>query len=280
VTAELTASWLFVPGCRPDRFAKAVASGAHQVILDLEDAVAARDKESARTAAADWLSGGGSAWVRINASITTWHDADLHAVAGVSGLRGVLVPKAESPDEITRIAGVLPPHARIIALLETARGVIGAHAVAASPAVSGLAFGSVDFCLDIDAEASDDSLMFARGMIVTAARAAGLPGPLDGVTLEARDTGIVGRDARKARQRGFSGKLCIHPAQVPVVNSAFAPSTTDVDWAERVISSAPRSPDGEILETAFDLDGLMVDKPVLERARRIVARADRPQELS
>lgn len=275
MTAVRAISWLFVPGSRPDRFAKAVGSGAHEVILDLEDAVACGDKESARGHVANWLAGQGSAWVRVNASGTAWHDSDVDAVADLPGLRGIVVPKAESPDEMTRIAGLLPPGTGILALIETASGVVGAAALAASPAVQGLAFGAVDFCLDIDAEETDDALAYARGALVVAAHAAGLPGPIDGVTLETRDADIVERDARRARQQGFSGKLCIHPAQVSAVNSAFAPSPVAVEWAEKVISHAPRDSGGHLLESVFELDGRMIDKPLLERARLVLARTGR-----
>lgn len=279
MTAELGTSWLFVPGTRPDRFAKAVASGADQVILDLEDAVAGADKERARGHVAAWLGGEGSAWVRINASGTTWHEADVEAVADLPGLRGLVVPKAESPAEMVRIARVLRPRAGIIALVESAAGVVDAATLAACPAVSGLAFGSVDFLLDIDAEENDEALAYARGALVVAARAARLPGPIDGVTLEIRDAEIVKRDALRARRTGFAGKLCIHPAQVAAVTSAFAPSPLAVEWAGKVIGNAPRDPDGRLHEAAFDLDGRMIDKPLLERARRILARAGRSPQL-
>lgn len=259
------ASWLFVPGARPDRFAKAADAGAHEVILDLEDGVAAPDKPAARSAVAGWLAGGGTAWVRVNAAGTVWHEADLAALTACPGLRGVMVPKAEETAALSRIAERLPPGTAIVALVETARGIQQAPAIAACPAVCRLAFGSVDYALDIDADETDEALLFARSALVVASRAAGLPAPVDGVSVETTDTGIVSKAAARARSLGFGGKLCIHPAQVDPVNTAFSPSQASIVWARRVLSA----------EGLSTLDGKMIDTPVLERARRILARATR-----
>jgi citrate lyase subunit beta/citryl-CoA lyase len=264
-----SASWLFVPGSRPERFDKAASAGSHEVIIDLEDAVAPAQKEKARTDAAGWLTSDGNAWVRVNAVGTPWHEDDLTVLAACPGLRGLMVPKAERPAELSRIASRLPTGTGVIALVETALGIRDAAAIAATPAVTGLAFGSIDFALDIDAEETDEALLFARCALVIAARAAFLPAPIDGVTVETRDTAVISRHAARARSLGFGGKLCIHPAQVPAVNAAFVPDRTDLDWAHRVLAGAPQG-----AETgAFSVDGQMVDRPVLDRARRIVARA-------
>ena len=268
-----SASWLFVPGSRADRFDKAARAGADQVIVDLEDAVAPARKASARDDVARWLGGPGDAWVRVNAPGTQWHEHDLRALAGCAGLRGVMVPKAEDPAALERIAGELRPGTPIVALVETAAGVRDAAAVAACPAVGGLAFGSIDFALDIDAAETDEALLFARSALVIAARAASLPAPIDGVTVETTDTAVIRRDAARARSLGFGGKLCIHPAQVEPVNSAFSPDPAEVEWARRVLAAAAQHAGGAHAEGAFDLDGEMIDTPVLERARRLIARA-------
>lgn len=274
-TIARSASWLFVPGSRPERFDKAARAGADQVIVDLEDAVAPARKAAARDEVARWLSRGGAAWVRVNACRTPWHERDLSVLAGCAGLRGVMVPKAEDPAALGRIARELRPGTPIIALVETAVGVRDAAAVAACPAVSGLAFGSIDLALDIDAAETDEALLFARSAAVIAARAASLPAPIDGVTVETTDTALIRRDAARARSLGFGGKLCIHPAQVEPVNAAFSPDPADVEWARRVLAAASEHGAGEAVEAAFDLDGRMIDRPVIERARRIVARAGR-----
>jgi citrate lyase subunit beta/citryl-CoA lyase len=260
-----SASWLFVPGNRPDRFAKAAAAGAHEVIIDLEDAVAASAKRPAREAAARWLSTDGAAWVRVNAAGTVWHDDDVAALSSCTGLRGIVLPKAEEPGMLKALARRIASRTSIVALVETAAGIRHAHAIASSDVVTRIAFGSIDFALDIDAEETDQALLLARSMLVLASRVSGLPAPLDGVTRATSDVNMVGTDAARARELGFGGKLCVHPRQVPVVNRTFAPSDADVEWARTVL--------GRGSEGAFALDGQLVDQPVLARAARIVARA-------
>lgn len=269
MTAPVAASWLFVPGSRPDRFAKAARAGAGEVVVDLEDAVAAEHKESARDDVVNWLSGGATAWVRVNGANTRWHADDLAALAACPGLRGVMVPKTEGPAVLRQVAERLPAEAGIVALVETALGVQDAAAIAACPEVTALAFGSIDFALDIGAEHTDEALLFARGALVLASRAAALPPPIDGVTVETRDTAAVRAAAARSKRLGFGGKLCIHPAQVEVVNAVFAPGRADLEWAKALLAETPQSGGAGV----FTVRGQMVDKPVLERARRIVAQA-------
>jgi citrate lyase subunit beta/citryl-CoA lyase len=267
VTDRPAVSWLFVPGSRPDRFERAIAAGADATILDLEDAVAPEAKPSARDAARSWLAGGGGAWVRVNGAGTPWHDDDLAALAGSPGLRGVILPKVQEPAQATRVAGRLGEQVALMALVETARGVRDVGAIAACPAVARIAFGSIDFALDIDAEHTAEPLLHARSELVLASRAAGLPPPVDGVTLEVSDAeGAVTRDAARARALGFGGKLCIHPAQVEVVSRAFAVTPDELDWARRVLQAAREH------EGAFQIDGRMIDRPLLDRARRLLRR--------
>lgn len=256
-------SWLFVPGHRPDRFAKAVASGAHEIIVDLEDAVSPEHKDSARSEVVRWLACGGTAWVRVNAAGTPWHHDDLGSLRDSPGLRGVVLPKAQGPATVRRVQRELP-RARILALIETAVGLQDAPSVAACTAVTGLAFGSIDFALDIGADESDETLLFARSALVVAARAAGLPPPIDGVTVETRDIEAVRAAAVRARRLGFGGKLCIHPAQVDPVNHAFSPEPAEIDWARSVLTAATAQ------SGPFTIDGRMVDEPVLAKARRIL----------
>lgn len=261
------ATWLFVPGSRPDRFAKAVASGADEVICDLEDAVAPDEKEQARADVVAWLRGGGSGWVRLNAVGTRWHDDDVAALGGCAGLRGLVVPKAESPSALAALAAEVPGPDGLVALVESAVGVLRAADLAACPGVRRLAFGSLDFALDVDAAGDDDSLLLARSTLVLASRAGGRPAPIDGVTTALDDPEAVAADARRARRLGFGGKLCLSPSQVPVVAAQFRPSDSEVDWARRVVAAS----DGSTGVVATD--GEMVDRPVLERAQRILAAA-------
>ncbi|HET9126280.1 MAG TPA: CoA ester lyase [Solirubrobacteraceae bacterium] len=259
-------SWLFVPADRPDRFEKARRAGADETILDLEDAVAPESKASARAYAVHWLSATGSAWVRINGLGTRWHEDDIDAVVGSRGLRGLIVPKAEDPGALAHIAG-RGGGVGLVPLVETARGVRNLDGICATPGVGRLAFGSIDLALDIDAW-EPDALQYARSELVFAARAAGLEPPIDGVTTDVRDLGVVARAAQRARALGFAGKLCIHPAQVLPVNQAFAPTSVELAWARRVVDAAGPSEDG-----AFLLDGRMIDRPLLMRAQRLLARA-------
>ncbi|MEV6925186.1 CoA ester lyase [Dactylosporangium sp. NPDC051485] len=261
-------TWLFVPGDRPDRFAKALASGADEVILDLEDAVQDRAKSAARDAIARWLTTN-QAWVRVNAAGTDHHDDDIDGLARLPGLRGLVIPKAEDCDDLGRIAARCPD-VPLVPLVETAIGIHLAHRVAAAPAVARLAFGSLDFAADIRARHEPDALLLARTSLVLASRVAGLPGPLDGVTPSIADPDGLRTDSRRARSLGFAGKLCIHPAQVPAIHEEFGPTVAEVAWAQRVVAAAEASDAG-----AVALDGAMVDRPVIEQARRILAESDR-----
>lgn len=252
---------LFVPGHRPDRFAKAGASGADAVILDLEDAVPLEAKDAARAALASY-DAATLALVRINAHGTPWHDADVAAVAALRPA-GVMLPKAEDGAMLDTLAAALGPDIPIVALVETARGLAQARALAAHPAVSRLAFGSVDFCADLGSAHLRDLLLPARFELVLASRLAGIAPPLDGVTVRIDDEAEAEDDARHAAALGFGGKLAIHPRQVTPIRSGFRPSAAEIAWAERVLASG----DG-----AARVDGAMVDEPVRIRARALLAR--------
>lgn len=249
---------LFVPANRSERFAKAAASGADAIILDLEDAVAADAKDAARAA----LSRDFTALpviVRINAAGTPAHEADLAAVMAL-GPAAIMLPKAESAagcQAVARITGALP----LIALIETARGLAHARDIAALPQVRRLAFGSVDFCADLGCAPLRELLLPVRLELVLASRLAGIAAPIDGVTVELDDPAISHDDAAHARALGMTGKLCIHPRQIAPVRRAFAPSNAEIDWARRVLASG----DGAVL-----VDGAMVDEPVRLRARGIL----------
>ena len=261
-------TWLFVPGSTPQRFGKAAAAGADQVILDLEDAVATTEKERARAEVVDWLTGGGHGWVRINAAGTDWHLADVAALAAAPGLRGVLLAKAESVATVTALRERLAPSAGVVALIETARGVRDAYALADSGHVDRFALGAIDLALDLGAEESDESLLLARSTLVLASRAAGLLGPIDGVTTVTGAPDPVTSAAGRARALGFAGKLCIHPRQVDPARAGFAATYREVAWAERVTAAVAARGD----DSAFALDGEMVDLPVVLRARDVLAR--------
>jgi citrate lyase subunit beta / citryl-CoA lyase len=266
---ETARSLLFVPGDRPDRFEKAAASGADAVICDLEDAVPAEHKAAARANVAEWLGRTGTACVRLNAMDSPYFDAECAALAKLPGLRGVLVPKATGPAGYAALSAALGSGVRIVALIESALGLHRAYAIAASPGVARLAFGSIDFALDVGATEDDLSLLYARSALVVASRAANLVAPIDGVTTALDDVELVGAEAAKARRLGFGGKLCVHPRQVSAVNQAFTPTDEELRWARQVVEST--TDDG-----ANRVDGLMVDKPVADRARQILSQAGPP----
>lgn len=252
---------LFVPSNRPERFAKAAASGTDAVILDLEDAVAADAKDAARAA----LETGFSALpviVRINAIGTPWHDADVAAVAALAPA-AVILPKAEEAGATAAVAAALG--LPVIALIESAKGLANARPIAAAAGVARLAFGSVDFCADLACAHLREVLLPARSELVLASRLAGIAAPIDGVTVQLDDLSVSHDDAAHARALGMTGKLCIHPKQIAEVKRAFAPSEKEIDWARRVIASG----DG-----AVAVDGAMVDEPVRIRARAILAQVD------
>jgi len=249
---------LFVPATRPERFTKAAASGADTVILDLEDAVAAADKDSARGA----LDRGFTdlpVIVRINADQTPWHEADLAAIRN-RGFAGLMLPKAENPASVVRVADAVP-NTPVLALIETAVGLAHARDIAALKCVAQLAFGSVDYCSDLGCAHERNILLPARSELVLASRLAQIAAPIDGVTVRLDDPAQTFDDAAHARAIGMAGKLCVHPKQTGDVLRAFAPTEAEIAWAERVLASG----DG-----AVSVDGTMVDEPVRIRARAIL----------
>jgi citrate lyase subunit beta/citryl-CoA lyase len=270
---ELARTLLFVPGDRPDRFAKAAACGADLVVCDLEDAVAADAKVAARAAIRDWLGAGGRAAVRINAVDTQWYAADWASLVGLDGLVAVVVPKAEDPEALASLSAELGAQVPLVALVETALGLHRAFELAAVLGVARLAFGALDFALDAGTADDDEALLYARSSLVVASRAARLSQPVDGVTVALDDPETAEQDATRARRLGFAGKLCIHPRQVQAVNAAFSPTAAEVEHARRVVVAAGGASPGAG-GAATRVDGQMVDAPVLERARRVLARAD------
>ena len=263
-------SLLFVPGDRPERFDKAAASGAHAVLLDLEDAVAPAAKSSARTAVADWLSadtaGAPQAMVRINAVDSDWHEDDLRLIAGLPATVGVMLPKSE-PQTLQAVAAQLGAGRLLYALVETVAGVLGLRTMAAMPGVNRFAFGNIDFGVDAGITVGEDEAELAavRTAFVLESRFAGLPAPVDGVGLELSDADRMSLHAARAKRFGFGGKLCIHPRQVGAVNAVFEPSQAELSWARGVLAAFEASGG-----SAVSYEGKMIDRPVAEHARRLL----------
>lgn len=265
---ELVArSLLFVPGDRPDRFAKAVGSGADAVIVDLEDAVAPDRKADARQALAQWnqLTSTVDTVIRVNGTGTDWFADDVAMLAHTGWHGHVMLPKAETAAQVADVAEALPAGVRIIALIETARGVVNAGQVCESPAVVRAALGTVDLATELGVSADEAAAFaYARSKLVLDSAAAGIEPPLDGVTTTLDDPETLNADCRRAAALGFGGKMCIHPRQVDAVNLAFTPSSEQLAWARRVIAADTRA--------ATTVDGQMVDRPVVEAARRLLER--------
>jgi citrate lyase subunit beta/citryl-CoA lyase len=266
---RIATTFLFVPGDRPERFGRAASSGAEVVIIDLEDGVEPAARPAARNNVVSWLHSGRAAVVRLNACGTRDHDLDIAALRGIA--THVMLPKAESAADAETTAHALGAGAGagvgVMALIETARGLAQASAVAASAPVIRLAFGNVDLATQLGVAADDhEALLTARSLLAIASAAAGLHGPVDGVTTALDDAARVMADASRASSLGFRGKLCVHPRQVGAARSGFAPSAAQVSWAERILAVTSR---GE----ARAMDGAMVDRPLEERARDILRRA-------
>ncbi|WBY03071.1 CoA ester lyase [Ramlibacter tataouinensis] len=265
-------SFLFVPADRPERLAKALASGADAVIVDFEDAVSPERKPQARQALAErWPALDAAArarlLVRINALGTPWHADDVRLLGDLVGLGGLMLPKAEGAADLAVLAAALPG-VPVLPLVESAEGLAAADAIAGAAGVLRLAFGHLDFQADLGMEVGEDEAELApvRLALVLASRRAGLPPPVDGVTTALQDAERLQQDCRRARRFGFGAKLCIHPSQVEAVNRWLGPTPQERDWALRVLAAAEAHAGG-----AFRFEGAMVDAPVLARARRLAA---------
>jgi citrate lyase subunit beta/citryl-CoA lyase len=266
---KLPTTYLFVPANRPDRYAKAFAAGADAVIVDLEDAVSPDDKAIARRALADWCAVhpdlAAKVIVRINDETTEWFDEDLALANGV-GISAIMLPKAELASQVSRVKAVLAPGSSIIPIIETARGLLNVDAVTASPGVQRLAFGTLDYAVDLDLSGDERGLIYPACRMALASRAAGLAAPIAGVTADLADDAALLSDLAFARACGFSAKLCIHPKQVALIQQALRPDAREVDWAQRVIAAAGAG------RGAVQVDGKMVDRPVLLKAQAILDR--------
>jgi len=272
-------SLLFVPGTSPDRFSKALASGADAVLIDLEDAVDAARKPEARELVAAWLKTTTASrvarFVRVNAPGSPWQDADLRWLGDVAGhIDGVIVPKAEAAEHIEHVARVAPHH-RVIPMFETARAILDASAIVRANAdIPAIIFGAEDLTaqLGIPRTVNGEELVLARSQVVLAAAAIGADA-IDAVFVDLTATGDLIEDCRRAKAVGFRGKTAIHPNQVSMINDVFSPTVEEVARARRLIDAdaAARAAG----HGAFRFENRMVDQPVVTRARRVVELAGR-----
>ena len=264
-------SFLFVPANRTDRYAKAFASGADVVVIDLEDSIAHDAKDRARMlldAAWGEFDHEDRVVIRINGTDSVELADDAALCASLSPA-GVMVPKAESAEALEALherLGELP----LVPMIESA---IGYHEVASIARATGtvrIAFGNIDFQADLGMVPGPEQaeLAPARFGLVAASRAAGIAGPIDGITLETGKASEIVQATRRGIRFGFTGKLCIHPDQIEAVHAAFAPSADDAAWARRVVEAAESSKGA-----AIKIDGRMVDRAVILLAERVLAMA-------
>ncbi len=266
-----SSNFLFVPGTRPDRFLKALDSGADTVVLDLEDAVAEEEKVNARNAIR-------AAWpsfteeqkqrlaIRSNSPGSKFYSADLILAQDLS-VTCLVIPKSESLDQMNGAAAILPDTA-IVPMIETAIGLSKINEIANSNQVLRLALGNLDLQADLGmvCDQEETQLQTARFQIVLASRLARIAPPIDGVTTSTDDVSRITDDAQRAKSMGFGGKLCIHPKQIPIVKATFMPTADEITWANRVIEADTASKGATV-----KLDGRMIDRPVVLLARRTLA---------
>jgi len=261
---------LFVPGSRPERFAKALASGADTVIVDFEDAVEASLKAQARDNLEAFLAATPLAQVRVrvNAAGDPEQAADLELCRRLPGVIGLLLPKAERAMQVRIAASCGKP---VWPLIESARGLLALGEIAACEGVERLTFGGLDLALDIGMSSGTAAAAVVydqvRLSLLLHSRVNDLQPPLDTVYPAFDDAEGFAATLRHGRDLGLLGALCIHPRQVDVVHAALAPSADELDWARRVATAAKGG------AAAFQVDGQMVDAPVLARARRLLASA-------
>jgi citrate lyase subunit beta / citryl-CoA lyase len=271
------ATVLFVPADRPEMLAKAQGRGADAVLVDLEDAIPLAGKAQARRTLRDALDGGaldgpGAVCVRINA-VGEGADDDLDALSGAA-VDAVVLPKAAAPGEVRAVRAAIDrlladgESVGLIPQVESVRGILRMDDLAAAGRIAAIAFGGEDFCVDLGVGRSEESLelLVPRALLALHAAAAGLPA-IDTVYTAIADEAGLTREARTARQLGFSGKLLIHPAQIEPVRRVFAPSADEVAWAQRVLASDGNGAGVRVV------DGKMVDAPVIAQAERILARS-------
>ena len=269
-------SFLFVPANQPERYGKALASGADGVIIDLEDAVGLDDKAKARELLKNtWSSISVEekkrVIIRCNAPGSSFYAADL-VLAKELQVRHLMIPKTESPDHINGAAEELKTTA-FIPMIETPLGLHHLNEIASAEQVLRLALGNLDMQVELGISCDDNETEIdtARFMLVLASKLAQIAPPLDGVTPSTDDEPRIFAHAQKAKRFGFGAKLCIHPKQIPIIKRAFSPTVEEISWAKRVLA-ADNASNGQ----AVKVDGKMVDRPVVMLARRILRLAGNP----
>lgn len=268
-------AFLFVPANRPDRFAKSLATRAHAVIIDLEDAVPLSDKDAARDAIRREL----MPWlqqcpdrivVRVNACGTPFFEDDMRLMDEL-GIRHIMLPKAESPDQLSSVADALSFTPMLIPMIESPKGVDQVKAIAAHPNTLRLSLGNIDLQFSFGMQSGPDELELlpVRHQILLASRLAEIAAPIDGVTVQIDSQDQLQADILRGKRLGFQAKLCIHPKQVDAVIQGFQPSSQEVAYAQAVVA-ADLAANGGVVQ----LNGKMVDRPVVMLAKSVLRQLD------
>jgi len=259
VSPDIARSWLLVNATRPETFDAAEKSRADQIILDVEDAVDPRLKPQARADVATWLAAGGTGWVRINDRTSDFWSDDVDALAGLPGLRGVMLAKAEAAAHVSetfdRLRGTTP----VIALVESALGIEEAASIARARGAYRLAFGSGDYRRDTGTSSDDLAMAYPRSRLVVASRVGKLPGPIDGPTVGTNHP-VLREQGEMAVALGMTGKLCLDTDQLPIINEVISPTRSDVAWAREFLEDFEAR--GRVIRDGSDL-------PRLGRAEKI-----------
>ncbi|WP_025858318.1 CoA ester lyase [Pseudomonas sp. CHM02] len=265
---DVVRSALFVPGDRPERYSKALASGADRVIVDFEDAVEEGAKAGARQLLGDYLIANpeASVWVRVNSPGHVQHEQDLAFCREHHGVVAIMLPKAETKAQIETAAATGKP---VVPIIESALGAANLSDLCSATGLERLCFGAIDMALDLGLkDGSAGALTVLEHLkvgIVVQSKVHGLAPAFDGVFPAINDSAGLKHAVQTAAQMGFGGVLCIHPKQVADIHSALAPEVEEINWANRVLAAS------ETQGGAFKLDGQMIDAPVLARARRILS---------
>jgi citrate lyase subunit beta/citryl-CoA lyase len=285
-------SFLFAPGNHARKVDKVFGCGADHVILDLEDAVAKAEKVATRALVVDALkrSRRGGAYIRVNAFGSEFCYGDAVAVVG-PGLDGIILPMVESREQIMafdwlvgsleRERGMPAGGVDIIPIIETAKGIANARAIAAAGTrVKRMAFGAGDYTLDVNMEwtLGESELEHARAEMVVASRAGGLEAPIDTVWVHIKDLDGLASSAKRARQLGFQGKMCIYPPQVELVNRAFTPTEKEIAFAQRVVAAFEEAERAG--SSSIQLDGFFIDYPIVYKAQRTLDAARAAQAVT
>jgi len=265
-------SLLFVPGARPDRFAKAVAAGADLTCIDLEDAVAPEGKEEARAATLSYLAETDErpapVGLRVNGFGTDWFEADCAALKGADGVDFVMMPKPLALSEIDYLRDAYGRD-RIIVVMETARSLGLAEAIADHPAVCGAIYGAIDLAGEIGCDLSWEAHLYGRSRCAAAFGAAQKP-LFDVPYLDVKNPEGLRASTKLAQSLGIHARAAIHPAQLAPIHEALMPTDEEITQAERILTAFDAAEGGVAL-----LDGKMIELPVIKAARRKLAAANR-----